>query len=78
MIDVREELIALNENAALLKFSINKIIILEKCRVMSRIGGKMNNRTFVKERQINNTFIDFFNKQRIIVSLILDMYENAE
>ena len=46
-------------------------------RVMSRIGGiinEMNNRTFIKERQINNRFIDLLNKQRIIAPLILDMY----
>ena len=44
---------------------------------MSRIGGiinEMNNRTFIKERQINNRFIDLLNKQRIIVPPILDMY----
>ena len=46
--------------------------------VMSKIGGiinEMNNRTFIKERQINNRFIDLLNKQRIIVPLILDMYD---
>ena len=40
-----------------------------------RIGGiinEMNNRTFMKERQINNRFIDLL--KRIIVSPILDMY----
>ena len=45
--------------------------------VMSRIGGiinEMNNRTFLKERQINNRFINLLNKQRKIVLLILDMY----
>ena len=30
-------------------------------------------RTFMKERQINNRFIDLLNKQRIIVPPILDM-----
>ena len=45
--------------------------------MMSRIGGiinEMNNRTFIKERQINNRFIDLLNKQRMIVPLILDMH----
>ena len=46
---------------------------------MSRIGGiinEMNNRTFFKERQINNRFIDLLNKQRII-ALTLDKYEGV-
>ena len=33
---------------------------------MSRIGGvinEMNNRTFIKERQINNRFINLLNQQ---------------
>ena len=45
---------------------------------MSRIGGiiiEMNKRTFVKERQINNRFIDLLNKQRKMVPLILDISE---
>ena len=45
---------------------------------MSRICGKINEmnnyRTFIKERQIDNKFIDLLNKQRIIVPLILDRY----
>ena len=49
---------------------------------MSRIGGiineMMNNRTIIKERQINNRFIDLLNKQRIIVPLILDMYGSSQ
>ena len=43
---------------------------------MSRIGGiinEMNNTTFLKERQINNRFIDLSNKQRIMNPLILDI-----
>ena len=39
----------------------------------------MNNRTFIEERQINNRFVDLFNKQRIIiVPLILDMYDTEK
>ena len=34
---------------------------------------EMNNRTFIKERPINNRFIDLLNKQRIMVPLILDI-----
>ena len=43
---------------------------------MFRVGGiiiEMNNRTFIKERQINNRFIDLLNEQRKIVPLILDI-----
>ena len=43
---------------------------------MFRIGGiinEMNNRTFIKKRQINEySFIDLSNKQRITVPLILN------
>ena len=48
---------------------------------MSMIGGiinEMNNRTFIKKRQINNRFIDLLNKQRIIDPLILEMYGTRE
>ena len=48
---------------------------------MPRIGGiinEMNNRTFIKERQINNRFTDLLNKQRTRVALILYMYENNQ
>ena len=33
------------------------------------INDEMNNRTFVKEPQISNRFIDLLNKQRIMVPL---------